>query len=51
MTPDRVHLIAHCNPLEPDLGRFGLDGAEEYVEFVRRTLPAPLRLTYNLDLL
>jgi muramoyltetrapeptide carboxypeptidase len=51
VSPDRIHLIAHCNPLEPDLIRFGLADAEEYVEFIRRALPAALRLTYDLPLL
>jgi muramoyltetrapeptide carboxypeptidase len=51
MNPDRIHLLAHANPLEPDLARFGLADAEEYVEFVRRALPEHLRLTYSLPVL
>jgi muramoyltetrapeptide carboxypeptidase len=48
---DRIHLIAHANPLGPDAARFGFAGVEEYVAFARRHLPTPLRLTYNLELL
>jgi muramoyltetrapeptide carboxypeptidase len=48
---DRVHLIAHANPLGPDLARFGLDSAEEYVAFCRQHLPRPYRLTCSKELL
>ncbi len=49
--PDRVHLIAHANPLEPYLPRFGLGTAEEFVALARAHLPRPLRVTCNLRLL
>jgi muramoyltetrapeptide carboxypeptidase len=50
-TPNRIHLIAHANPLGPDLARFGLGGAEEYIDFCRRHLPRPYRLTCSTKLL
>ena len=50
MRPDRVHLIAHANPLAPDAARFGLS-VREYVGFARAHLPPPLRLTCDLRLL
>jgi muramoyltetrapeptide carboxypeptidase len=50
-TPDRIHLIAHANPLGPDLARFGLGRVEEYVAFCRRHLPRPWRLTCSARLL
>lgn len=49
--PDRVHLIAHANPLGPDAKRFGFDGVDEYLAFTRRHLPRPLRLTCNQKLM
>ena len=51
MTPNRVHLISHANPLGPDVARFGFAGLREYVAFIRRHLPADLRLTCNRTLL
>ncbi len=51
MLPNRVHLIAHANPLAPDLPRFGFDTVEEYVAFARQHLPDPLRLTCDPRLL
>lgn len=45
VTPDRVHLLAHANPLAPDVAHFGLEDVDVYVEFVRRHLPPPLRVT------
>lgn len=51
MAPNRIHLVAHANPIGPDIGRFGLEDAREYVAFIRRHLPRPLRLTCNLKLL
>ncbi|MCK4340789.1 MAG: LD-carboxypeptidase [Phycisphaerae bacterium] len=51
MKPDRVHLIAHANPLGPDVKRFGLKSVNEYVAFCRRHLPRPLRLTCSAKLL
>lgn len=50
-TPDRIHLIAHANPLGPDLARFGLRSVEEYVAFCRRSLARPWRLTCSTKLL
>ena len=49
--PNRVHLLAHANPLEPDLARFGFGSVEEYVEFARTNLPPPLRITCDLRVL
>jgi muramoyltetrapeptide carboxypeptidase len=51
MIPNRVHLIAHANPMGPDVVRFGLRDVDEYVAFARRHLPAPLRLTFDAKLL
>ncbi len=51
MTPDRIHLISHANPLTPDVARFGFASAEEYVAFIRAHLPRTLRLTCNRRLL
>jgi muramoyltetrapeptide carboxypeptidase len=51
MTPDRIHLISHANPLGPDLKRFGFEHAEEYVAFARRHLPRGVRLTCDLRIL
>lgn len=51
MAPNRVHLIAHANPLAPDAARFGFRAVDDYVAFARAHLPAPLRLTYDLRLL
>lgn len=48
MNPDRIHLIAHANPLGPDLARFGFADLQQYVGFTRLHLPSPLRLTYSL---
>ncbi len=49
--PNRIHLIGHGNPIGPDATRFGLEDVPTYVEFAERHLPAPLRLTYDMDLL
>ncbi len=49
--PDRIHLIAHANPLGPDAARFGFQSVEEYVGFARRHLPPAFRLTYDLAIL
>ena len=43
--PDRVHVIAHAGPLRNDLRRLGFASADEYVEFVCRHTPPPLRVT------
>ncbi len=51
MAADRIHLISHANPLRPDVARFGFAGVREYVAFIRRHLPAHLRLTCNRKLL
>jgi muramoyltetrapeptide carboxypeptidase len=51
LTRRRVHLIASANPLGPDLPRFGFHRADEYLDFVRKNLPAPLRLTCTQRLL
>ncbi len=51
MTPDRIHLLSHANPLSPDLPRFGFAAVAEYVAFIRRHLPKPARLTCNLKVL
>lgn len=44
-SPNRVHLIAHAGPPRMDIARFGFADAGRYIAFVRRQLPAPLRLT------
>jgi muramoyltetrapeptide carboxypeptidase len=44
-SPDRVHLIAHAGPPQADIARFGFTDAGQYIAFIRRQLPAPLRLT------
>lgn len=49
--PYRVHLLAHANPLELDLPRFGFETAHDYVAFVRKQLPEPLELVCDLDVL
>ncbi len=51
MIADRIHLIAHANPLGPDLPRFGLSSPDEYLALARRHLPRPFRLTCNRKLL
>ncbi len=51
MNQDRIHLIAHANPLSADAKRFGFADVAEYVAFARRHLPRPLRLTCNLKLM
>jgi muramoyltetrapeptide carboxypeptidase len=51
MLPDRVHVIAHANPLGPDAKRFGFADVREYVAHARRHLPRPLRLTCDPRLL
>jgi muramoyltetrapeptide carboxypeptidase len=50
-TADRIHLIAHANPLAPDLPRLGLGSVAEYIAFARRHLPRPWRLTASQRLL
>jgi muramoyltetrapeptide carboxypeptidase len=50
-SPRRIHLIAHANPLEPEVKQFGFVDADEYVAFAEQHLPKPLRLTCNLRLL
>ena len=44
MSPRRIHLIAHANPLAPDAARFGLP-VKEYVAFAREHLPRSFNLT------
>ena len=51
MTPNRIHLIAHANPLGPDATRFGFADVDEYVAFCRRHVAPPLRLTCNMKLM
>jgi muramoyltetrapeptide carboxypeptidase len=51
MTPNRIHLISHANPLGPDVARFGFADVRAYVGFIRQHLPDHLRLTYNRKLL
>ncbi|MEW6251879.1 MAG: LD-carboxypeptidase [Planctomycetota bacterium] len=48
---DRVHLLAHGNPLLPDVGRFGFASVEEYIEFARAHVPRPLRLTCDMRIM
>ncbi len=51
MNANRIHLIAHANPLGADAQRFGFAEVAEYVAYARRHLPRPLRLTCNLKLM
>ena len=44
-SPNRVHLIAHAGPPQADIARFGFADTGQYIAFVRRQLPTPLRLT------
>lgn len=46
-----MHLLSAANPVGPDIGRFGFDGVDEYVDFIREHLPRPLRLTFSRPLL
>lgn len=49
--PNRVHLIAHANPLGPDAARFGFIDADEYIAFARSHLPRSLELTCDAALM
>lgn len=51
MKQNRIHMIAHANPLGPDVLRFGLEDVDEYVAFVRRQLPDSMKLTCDMKLL
>jgi muramoyltetrapeptide carboxypeptidase len=50
-SPNRIHLIAHANPLGPDALRFGFADVAEYVAFAREHLAPPLRLTCSMPLM
>jgi len=45
--PDRIHLIAHAGASRSGILRFGFGGVDEYVRFIRKQLPKPLRLTHG----
>lgn len=49
-SPNRVHMLAHANPLAPDAARFKMS-VPEYVAFAREHLPRPLRLTCNMKIM
>jgi muramoyltetrapeptide carboxypeptidase len=51
MIPNRIHLLAHSNPLGPDALRFGFADVAEYIAFARAHLPPPLRLTCSMPLM
>jgi len=51
MTPDRVHLICHANPIRKDLERFGFSTLDDYLRTARGALPPPLKLTCSEPLL
>lgn len=44
-SPARIHLIAHANPAAKDVKRFRFSDTQQYLDFIRAHLPAPLRLT------
>ena len=50
MIPNRIHLLAHANPLGPDAARFGLN-VDQYVAFARQHLPGPLRITCDMRIM
>jgi muramoyltetrapeptide carboxypeptidase len=50
MLRNRIHLIAHANPLAPDAARFGLN-VNEYVAFAREHLPPGFKLTCTTKVL
>lgn len=50
MNTNRIHLLAHANPLGPDAARFGMN-LDQYFAFARRNLPKPLRITYNTKIM
>jgi len=51
MTPTRIHIVAPANPLFPDAAKLGFRRVDDYVAFVRRSLPAPFRLTFERKVL
>ena len=50
MHPNRIHVLAHANPLTPDAARFGLD-VDQYLAHARQHLPRPLRITCNMRIM
>jgi muramoyltetrapeptide carboxypeptidase len=51
MTPNRIHIIASANPLLPDAAKLGVSSVDDYVAFVRQSLPPPFRLTFDRKVL
>ncbi len=49
--PTRIHLLAHANPITPDIKRFGLKDSTAYINYIRKHLPQPYQLTCNQKLL
>lgn len=47
MTPNRIHLVAPANPLEPEVRRFGFDSVDAYLDAVRQNIPRGYRLTFS----
>ncbi|TWT44017.1 putative murein peptide carboxypeptidase [Phycisphaerae bacterium RAS1] len=45
--PDRIHLLAHANPLGKDIVRFGFGELSEYIDFIARQTPRGYRVTYS----
>lgn len=45
--PDRIHLLAHANPLARDITRFGFGELREYTEFITRQVPRGYRVTFS----
>lgn len=46
-TTNRIHLLAHANPIQKDIDRFEFASAAQYVAFIRDHLPPKSRLSFS----
>ncbi len=49
--PNRIHLLAHANPVTPGVRRFEFPDVDAYLACIRDNLPRPYRLTCRKSIL